>query len=151
MKFPSMKQNIKNKADFKEKEKIFLRPCLVVLSGVPLTGKTVLAEKLAILSNLKIVDVDAVRSEIDETRKNGKATMLEPEKEKDIMVKSYAKMCRQAEEIINQGSPALVAGTFSRSEFKRPLEKLADILRKKNVPLKVFLLTISDKEALKRI
>lgn len=136
----------------KKKERIFLRPCLIVLSGISLTGKTALAEKLVNLSNLKIVDVDVIRNEIDESRKEDQQIkMLEPEQEKAVMIKSYTEMCQQAERIITKGIPVIITGTFSRAEFKQPLEQLVSALKKKDIPLKVFLLTASDEEILKRI
>lgn len=63
-------RNLENKMNYKKDNgKLFLRPCVVVLSGIPLSGKTVLAEKLVERSNFKMIDVDIIRNEIDESRK----------------------------------------------------------------------------------
>lgn len=144
--------DIETRTSFEERKKVFFRPCLIVLSGVPLTGKTVLAEKLVNSSNLQMLDVDTVRDEIDESRRNDlRIRMLKPEQEKAVMIKAYTEMCQRAENFVSEGIPVVISGTFSRSEFKQPLEYLINILRRKGIPLKIFLLTVSDEEALKRI
>lgn len=135
-----------------KKDKLIFRSSVMVLSGRPLSGKTYLSEKLVGVSNLQTIDVDTIRNEIDETRKkDGQIRLLEPEKELEIMTKSYAEMCKRAEEAANSGMPVLLTGTFSRAEFKQPLEQLAKILQERGIPLKIFLLTASDEEVAKRI
>lgn len=131
--------------------KIVLRPCVIVLSGMPLSGKTHLAKKLDDSFNFQILDVDVIRNRIDESRRNGQTRMLEPEKEKAVMIKSYEEMCKQAENLVGTGAAVLMTGTFSRAEFKLPLEQLAGRLKERKISLRVFLLTVSDKEALRRI
>lgn len=135
-----------------KKEKLILRPSVIVFSGTPLSGKTYLAEKLITSSNLQTIDVDTIRNEIDETRKkDGLIRLLEPDKEREVMVNSYTEMCKRAEYMANSGMPVLVTGTFSRAEFKQPLEQLVRILQEKNVPFKIFLLAAPDEEIEKRI
>ncbi|MBI5079294.1 hypothetical protein HZB06_01285, partial [Candidatus Wolfebacteria bacterium] len=109
--------------------KIVLRPCVIVLSGMPLSGKTHLAKKLDDSFNFQILDVDVIRNRIDESRRNGQTRMLEPEKEKAVMIKSYEEMCKQAENLVGTGAAVLMTGTFSRAEFKLPLEQLAGRLK----------------------
>jgi predicted kinase len=132
-------------------KKIILRPCIVVLSGLPLSGKSFLAEKLLEVTNLCHMDVDTVRNTIDESRGDGLVTMLEPDRELEVMIKSYEQMCKRTEELIQQNLPVLISGTFSRNEFKQPLERLVISANNKNIPVKLFLLTLSDREAQKRI
>jgi len=135
-----------------KKDKLILRPSVTVFSGVPLSGKTHLAEKLVALSNLQTIDVDTVRNEIDETRKkDGLIRLLEPDKEREVVTNSYVEMCKRAEEMVNSGTPVLVTGTFSRAEFKQPLEQLVNNLKEQNIPFKIFLLTAPDEEVEKRI
>ena len=131
------------------KEKLIFGPCIVVLTGVPLSGKTHLARALEEQSNLIALDVDAIRNEIDESRRaNSDVRMLEPEQEKAIMVRSYAELCRRAEQAAISGSSMLITGTFSRAEFKPELER---IVKSGKVVIKIFLLTVSDEEAILRI
>lgn len=135
-----------------DREKLILRPCVVVLSGVPLSGKTHLAKELERLSNLQTIDVDSVRNEIDETRKqDGKIRLLEPEKEREVMIKSYSMICERAEDMAVSGSAALATGTFSRSEFKQPLEELMTRLEEQSIPFKCFVLSVPNEEAQKRV
>lgn len=126
--------------------------CVIVLSGLPLTGKTTLAEQLAATSNLCVVDVDYVREEIDEGRKHdSSAQMLPPEEEKAIMTRAYQLACQKALELVENYKPVIIAGTFSREEFKKSLQDLKETLDKKDIPLKAFLLTASEDQIAKRI
>lgn len=96
----------RNEIGPEERERIILKPCLIILSGVPLTGKTVLAEKLVDSSNLETIDVDAVRNEIDELRKIDESVrMLELSQEKETMVKSYTEMCKRAKKLSTRVIP----------------------------------------------
>lgn len=143
----------KEKVDSENQEsRLLLRPCLVVLSGPPLTGKSLMADRLVRHTNLELIDVDEVRNEIDETRKtDGLVRLLEPDKEREVMVDSYTIMCQQAEERIRLGIPVIIAGTFSREEFKKPLEELLGKLKLNDTPFKIFLLTATDEEVERRI
>lgn len=53
--------------------------------------------------------------------------------------------------IIDEGNPVLITGTFSRKEFKQPLEELADSLEGSGIPIKAFLLTASYEDISARI
>lgn len=130
---------------------LILKPCLVVLAGLPLSGKSFLADRLVKQTNLSHIDVDSIRNVLDESRKlNGEIKMLNPEKEFEIMVKSYEEMFKYAHELIAL-RPVLLTGTFSRPEFKQPLKILINNLEQKFIPYKIFHLSISDEEALSRI
>jgi len=131
------------------RDQFVFKPCVVVLSGTPLSGKTHLANILEKMSNLRVIDVDSVRNEIDESRKiNLQVRMLPPEQEKEVMVRSYAELCKRAENIAASGAPVLITGTFSRTEFKSELKR---IVEDGSVTVRVFLLTVSDEEAGRRI
>jgi predicted kinase len=135
-----------------KKDGLFFRPSVVVLSGTPLSGKNYLSERLAASSNFGTIDVDTVRHELDETRKkNGQVRLLPPDQEREIMVQSYTEMCRRTEEMVAGGIPVVMTGTFSRAEFKQPLERLCMIAQEQGFPFKAFLLTMSDEEVIKRI
>lgn len=128
------------------------KPSVTVLSGLPLTGRTTLAERLAAVSNLEIIDVDVIRGETDKTRKqNPSVRWLPPKQEKAIMKKAYAILCQRAKERVCAGAAVLLTATFSREEFKRPLEKFYYSLQENNIAFKAFLLTAEDREIEKRI
>ncbi len=133
-------------------ERINLKPCLIVLSGVPLSGKSFLAQRLVRDFNLEHLDIDVVRDEIDESRtEDSEIRMLDESSEREIMIRSYAELCARAEASVVSGSPMVITGTFSRNEFKEPLRVLVKNLKELNIPLKTFLLNVPGQEVLKRI
>lgn len=147
-----MQNKIEEMANSEKKEKLILRPSVIVLSGVPLSGKTTLAERLIGSSNLQMLDVDAIRHEIDETRKKDpQVRLLEPGKEHEAITNAYIEMCKRAENLVQQGVPVLVVGTFSKEQFKKPLEHLFSNCSGKSIHFRVFLLTVPDEEVEKRI
>lgn len=133
-------------------DKIILKPCLIVLSGVPLSGKSFLAQRLASVTNAEHLDIDVVRNEIDESRKqDSEVRMLNMEEEREVMVRSYADLCARAESQVVMGMPVIITGTFSRNEFKEPLRLLTQNLGTLHIPIKAFLLHVPDEEVVKRI
>ncbi len=149
--------------------KIVFRPSIIVLTGSPLMGKTVLANELIKRSDLALLDVDQVRRELfprtigkmlfggEETKEVEEELipLLQgidgPNTEKRLMIKCYTELCARARNIVQGKKPALLASTFSTPEFKRPLEKLYQFLVKEGIPFKVFQLTASDNEIQRRI
>ena len=82
---------------------MILRPLLVVLSGLPLSGKSYIAEALVTQTNLQSLDVDMVRNEMDDSRKaDAVIKMLAPDAERKIMVRSYIELCHRAEAVLLQ-------------------------------------------------
>lgn len=127
-------------------EKIPLKLYIVVLSGLPMTGKTTLARALVEKTNLVLLDVDEIRQR---EFPNPERKILPKEKELAIMIASYKKLGRQAELLLASGQSVILAGTFSRAVFKEPLK----ILKEKfsNIPMHVFLLKADNKEIEERI
>ena len=67
------------------------------------------------------------------------------------MIRSYTLMCQRTEALARDGAPVVIAGTFSRSEFKEPLRVLKDSLDQKGLPMRVFQLTAPGDEIERRI
>ncbi len=111
-----------------------------------------MAKDLASRFNILHLDVDAVRLEILQLQ-NGisEVKMLKPGSELDIMARAYTELCQRAEDLVIQGKPIIISGTFSRAEFKVPLKRLTENLVKNNIPVKVFLITVPEIEVLQRI
>lgn len=109
---------------------------IFVLAGTSFTGKTLLGRRLASKSNLKFLDVDEARKEIQ-----ADTTWRNPTEEKMIMIRAYALNHKKAEELLEKGIPVLLAATYSRPEYHSALRKLREKL---NIPLQVFYLTISE-------
>lgn len=121
------------------REKDRFIPCVVVVSGLPATGKSTFGRFLEKTSNFISIDVDDIREEIDEVRKaDPSIRWLPPDEELAIMIRSYTLMCQRAEEMATAGGPVVIAGTFSRSQFKEPLQPLKASLDQKTIAMRVF-------------
>lgn len=138
--------------DQERRERYRFVPCVVVVSGLPGTGKTTFGRFLEITSNFTLLDVDNIREGIDEVRKaDPSVRWLPPDQELAIMVQSYAVMCQRAEELAKGGIPIVIAGTFSRDRFKESLQALTVSLNKDGIPLRAFHLTAPTEEIESRI
>lgn len=126
-------------------KRIKLKNCLVVISGRPLSGKNYTCDRLVKSFDLKYIDVDEIRNEIDEIRKKeGKIVLLEEKMEANIIEKAYIELCKRAKLEIIFGKSVLISGTFSRDELKKPLRNLINYVCESHIPFKVFLLTVDD-------
>jgi predicted kinase len=128
---------------------MLLNPCLIILSGMPLTGKDYVAHKLQkLFSNLLHIDVDQIRKLYDFSSQSEKLNL---EYEKDVMIQSYKTLCNKAEDTINNKFPVVITGTFSRSEFKKPLKNLLKKANEIDTSIKCFLLKATDNQVKRRI
>ena len=132
---------------------IELKPCVVVLSGMPLTGKSALAESLTRIgvvrkTNLVYVDVDEMRQFLFP---NPERVLFPPEVETPVMIQSYTALAAKAQWLVQQlHASVCITGTFSREEFKRPLEDVY-ILHREEFPFRIFVLSAPDEEIGRRI
>ncbi|MFA7653853.1 MAG: AAA family ATPase [Candidatus Magasanikbacteria bacterium] len=132
--------------------KIEYKPCIIVFTGPPLTGKTTLAYELAKKSNLQVLDVDEFRRKIEkEDGRSADMASLKAKDELEVMIKSYSAICETAKEMVSKGMPVILTGTFSRDEFKKPLKVLFDSMESGTIPTRSFLLTAPDDEIENRI
>jgi len=125
-----------------------VKPCVVVFSGTPVSGKTKTAEALIRMTNLVHLDVDVFRQL---HYPNPGRILLAEHQERFVMAACYMRLAEEAFRIIEVRSPVLLIGTFSRPEFKAPLELLSRVLGEMEIPFRAFLLTVSDEEAAQRI
>lgn len=109
------------------------KPCIVVLSGIPLVGKTTLGKVLSEHSNLVFCDVETARKQVEAS-----GAWLREEKEKEIMLAAYKLNHQWVKKRIEEGVPVLITATYSRPIYH---EMLRVLQKETNVPLKVFLLT----------
>ncbi|MCA9371629.1 AAA family ATPase [Candidatus Woesebacteria bacterium] len=133
------------KNDISENIKSY-KPFVLVLCGPPLSRKTTLGDILSAQSNLTLFDVDITRWELFP-----KTGLLEPDPETNQMVTAYQTICRRASETLQNGTPALLTGTFSRAEFKQPLEELYGKLQEQGIEIRIFQLTADEEEIKRRI
>ncbi len=121
------------------------QPFILVVAGAPLHGKTTLATEMAARSNLVRLDVDEARAKLFP---NAAGKMLSEEQERDIMLASYEAVHEQAQSIVGQGKPVVIAAAYTRSTYH---EMLRDVVKKAGVPLKFILLECTEEEALARL
>lgn len=107
-----------------------IKPCLIVFSGLPLTGKTTIANKIAAISNFKVCDLDEARTELF-----GEVKEQPKEKEWEILQKSYQKNHEFARLYLSQRHPVIITGTYSL-EFSH--QQLKDLIKMIKVPFKIF-------------
>jgi predicted kinase len=127
----------------KERPRQQYRKSLVVFAGLPLTGKTTMAKNLAMLSNYTLIDVDDIRHQ-----EMPVVQVLEREKEKLAVERTYVRMFDLAKKLLNSGKPVIIAGVFSRSDpYHNQLKTFVD---EEKVPLKFFYLDIPAIDELER-
>jgi predicted kinase len=85
------------------------RPCLLLVAGLPGTGKSTLARALAARAGFEIVRSDAVRKELA-ARQQHQADLYT----KDWDRRTYAACLEQAASLLRQGKRVIVDATFRR-------------------------------------
>lgn len=125
-------------------EKLIFPKCIIVFSGTPGVGKTVLGEKLAQHSNLVLLDVDQTRKENFGQHDHP----LEKEEEHKEMAESYDLNHQKAEEQLQAGHPVILSATYSWEPYHDQLKQLIDKIQ---VPAKIFLVSADDREIVHRL
>lgn len=118
-------------------------PNLIVLAGLPLSGKTELGRAIAENTDTVFFDIDETRQEISPG-----SEWLGPEKEKQIMLEAYKQNHQKAREALRLGKNVVVAATYSREVYHEMAKELAT---ETGAALHFFVLTIPQTEVEKRI
>ncbi len=110
------------------------RPALVLVAGLPATGKSTIARCLAERADFEVVDSDRVRKrlagldpEADASSTYGQGIYTDAWSDR-----TYAECRRRAENILFAGGRAIVDATFHRAARRRRFAELADAM---GVPL----------------
>ncbi len=122
---------------------IQLEKRIIALTGLPLTGKTTLGERLVQKTDALFFDVDRARQEL----KRGN-DWLGSDREREIMLEAYQFNHEKAEAALKTGRAVILAATYSRPTYHEMLERLSS---DEHVPLDVFLLALPQEEAEIRI
>lgn len=108
-------------------------PVLLIVVGLPGTGKSYFAERIAEKIDAKILRTDEIRKELAGIKKGehryedfGKGLYTE-----EMTKKTYEEMYRRAKEIIRKGDSAILDATFSK---KTQREGAYEIAKELNVP-----------------
>jgi aminoglycoside phosphotransferase family enzyme/predicted kinase len=98
------------------------KPCLVLLGGLPGTGKSTLARGLADLAGFSVIRSDVVRKElVAKTRQNAaRASVNDDLYSEEWNDRTYQECLRRAEPILFEGGRALVDASFHK-ESRRQL------------------------------
>src|SRR3989344_5612586 len=100
---------------------VLLKPCVVVLSGMPLMGKSALAGELVKMTNLVHVDVDELRQLLFP---NPQRLLFKSETEFALMESCYELLTKNAEwEAEHLRMAGWVTGKGSWEEIKKAVEK----------------------------
>lgn len=127
----------------REVEPVRFRKCIVVLAGLPLSGKTTLGEKLAELSNFTYLDVDKARRGIF-----NEVAVYSELGEQFTMLNAYQRNHEVARDLLAEGQPVILGAIYSREIYHEMIRSLA---QKTNAPLRVFLLNAPDEKIEQRL
>ncbi len=131
----------------KEREnRIILRPCIIVLMGLPLVGKTTLGKKLASATNCVLLDVENARYP-DGLLKQPMPRGTE-EVERSAMKVAYKRNHQQAADALRRDEPVILAATYSRPLYHQMLTTLSEETQREMV---IFLITAPDEAIQDRI
>ena len=90
-------------------------PVLIVVFGLPGTGKTTLAQEIAQALGIPHLNTDMVRAAM------GRRDHYSPKDKREV----YEGLLREAEERLRDGSDLILDGTFSKQEYRDALIALA--------------------------
>lgn len=126
------------------------KPCLVLLGGLPGTGKSSLAKPLAEREGFLVFSSDAVRKELtDQPFESHPGTAYEKGIYKpEWTEKTYDTLLLRAGEALRQGKRVLVDASFSRENWRERFENLA---KSRGIPFLFFVCIINHETAGKRL
>ena len=111
------------------------QPRLIMVTGLPGTGKTTFAKALAQHLNAQHLNTDILRTEME----------LRGQYDNEVKSKVYEALQHKTQQFLKEGISVVVDGTFYRLELRQPYNKLA-----KHTGIPIHWLLITAPEALIR-
>lgn len=133
---------------------MFYIPCVVVLSGPPLHGKTAAAAELTRRSNFQHFDLDLIKAEIlvAQAKARGEEYDFSKGTTPDVLAGIYGETVDRGRKALIFEHPVILSGTFSKSEFKTPLLAFMSECVRHNPPaaVRIFRLNVSSFDVIAR-
>ncbi len=97
------------------------RPAMVLVGGLPGTGKSTVARELSERANFEVIDTDVVRKELAglDPDEPARAEYGEGIYTAEWSEKTYAECLRRAEELLFEGGRVIIDATFNSDERRR--------------------------------
>ncbi|MFP4596906.1 MAG: AAA family ATPase [Persicimonas sp.] len=97
------------------------RPAMVLIGGLPGTGKSTVAGELAERANFEVIDTDVVRKELAglDPDEPARADYGEGIYTSEWSEKTYAECLRRAEELLFEGGRVIIDATFNSDERRQ--------------------------------
>lgn len=131
-------------------EIVEFKPCIVALTGPPLSGKTALGLEVSHETNLRFIDINPERWLFPQDGGEFRSPLVRSM----AMAETYALAHFRAAQHLAVGEPVLLAATYSHGSYVNMLREFADLYRRVNAlpeaTLKIFVLQAPEESLAER-